>query len=127
VRKNIRLAECPSFGQTIFEYAPHSKGAADYAALAEEIAAMSSEPPAEASEPAADESGRDSGGGGFAPIENQAEGLHPRNEADAPACAHVADEAADFPTDEADARSESGGAQGDETDEWRMARRLTAS
>jgi len=34
VRRNIKLAECPSFGQTIFDYAPHSHGAEDYLALA---------------------------------------------------------------------------------------------
>jgi chromosome partitioning protein len=38
VRRNIRLAEAPSFGQTIFEYAPHSNGAADYRSLALEVA-----------------------------------------------------------------------------------------
>lgn len=37
IRRNIKLAECPSHGQTIFSYAPKSPGAADYAALAEEI------------------------------------------------------------------------------------------
>lgn len=37
IRRNIKLAECPSHGQTIFTYAPKSPGAADYAALAEEI------------------------------------------------------------------------------------------
>jgi chromosome partitioning protein len=35
VRRNIKLAECPSFGQTIFEYAPHAPGSEDYKALAE--------------------------------------------------------------------------------------------
>ncbi|HYF15403.1 MAG TPA: AAA family ATPase [Phycisphaerales bacterium] len=35
VRRNIKLAECPSFGQSIFEYAPGAPGAADYGALAE--------------------------------------------------------------------------------------------
>ena len=35
VRRNIKLAECPSFGQTIFEYAPGASGAEDYAALAD--------------------------------------------------------------------------------------------
>lgn len=34
IRRNIKLAECPSFGQTIFEYAPIAPGAEDYAALA---------------------------------------------------------------------------------------------
>jgi chromosome partitioning protein len=39
VRRNIKLAECPSFGQTIFEYAPGCPGAADYAGLGEAIVA----------------------------------------------------------------------------------------
>jgi len=34
VRRNIKLAEAPSFGQTIFQYEPHCAGARDYAALA---------------------------------------------------------------------------------------------
>jgi chromosome partitioning protein len=34
VRRNIKLAECPSFGQTIFEYARWCPGAIDYAELA---------------------------------------------------------------------------------------------
>jgi chromosome partitioning protein len=34
VRRNIKLAECPSFGKTIFAYAPQAPGAEDYAALA---------------------------------------------------------------------------------------------
>lgn len=37
IRRNIRLAECPSFGQSIFQYAPSSRGAEDYASLAGEI------------------------------------------------------------------------------------------
>ena len=37
IAKNIKLAEAPSYGQTIFEYAPDSPGAQDYAALADEI------------------------------------------------------------------------------------------
>ena len=36
-RRNVKLAECPSFGQSIFGYAPKSPGAADYAALANEV------------------------------------------------------------------------------------------
>jgi len=38
IRRNIRLAEAPSFGQSILKYAPSSNGAADYRSLAEEIA-----------------------------------------------------------------------------------------
>jgi len=34
IRRNIKLAECPSFGSTIFDYAPTAAGAADYAVLA---------------------------------------------------------------------------------------------
>jgi chromosome partitioning protein len=37
VRRNIKLAECPSFGQSIFAYAPTCHGAQDYAALAKEV------------------------------------------------------------------------------------------
>ena len=37
IRRNIKLAECPSFGQTIFDYAPASHGAEDYIALVEEL------------------------------------------------------------------------------------------
>ncbi|MGC4005879.1 MAG: AAA family ATPase [Pirellulales bacterium] len=40
IRRNIRLAEAPSFGQTIFQYAPESHGACDYAALAENLLAI---------------------------------------------------------------------------------------
>jgi len=35
VRRNIKLAECPSFGKTIFDYAPGASGAEDYARLGE--------------------------------------------------------------------------------------------
>jgi chromosome partitioning protein len=37
IRRNVRLAEAPSFGQSIFEYAASSHGAEDYAALAAEV------------------------------------------------------------------------------------------
>lgn len=37
IRRNIRLAEAPSFGQSIFQYAPTSPGAEDYHQLAAEI------------------------------------------------------------------------------------------
>ncbi|MEC8473095.1 MAG: ParA family protein [Planctomycetota bacterium] len=40
IRRNIRLAEAPSFGQSIFQYAPESNGAADYLALAQEVLAQ---------------------------------------------------------------------------------------
>jgi chromosome partitioning protein len=38
IRRNVRLAEAPSFGQSIFQYAPDSHGAEDYLRLAEEVA-----------------------------------------------------------------------------------------
>jgi len=38
IRRNIKLAESPSFGQSIFDYAPDCHGAMDYAKLAESVA-----------------------------------------------------------------------------------------
>jgi chromosome partitioning protein len=37
LRRNVKLAECPSFGKSIFAYAPTCHGAEDYAALAREV------------------------------------------------------------------------------------------
>jgi chromosome partitioning protein len=37
IRSNVALAEAPSCGQTIFEYAPKSSGAEDYESLAKEV------------------------------------------------------------------------------------------
>jgi chromosome partitioning protein len=39
IRRNVKLAEAPSHGKSIFDYAPGCPGAADYAALAREVAA----------------------------------------------------------------------------------------
>jgi len=39
VRRNVKLAECPSFGQTIFQYEPWCAGGRDYRNLAEALAA----------------------------------------------------------------------------------------
>ncbi|MGK0219260.1 MAG: chromosome partitioning protein [Planctomycetota bacterium] len=44
IRSNVKLAESPSHSQTIFEYAPESNGAADYAALALEVIAQEEAP-----------------------------------------------------------------------------------
>jgi chromosome partitioning protein len=44
IRTNVRLAEAPSFGKTIFEYAPDSNGAQDYEALAAEMLGPVSQP-----------------------------------------------------------------------------------
>jgi hypothetical protein len=65
IRRNIKLAECPSFGQVIFQYAPGSHGAQDYMALAGEVLAM--EPGAAA---AADTPGGDSPANSEAGIRN---------------------------------------------------------
>jgi len=41
IRRNIKLAECPSFGKSIFAYAPACHGAQDYQDLAREVLAES--------------------------------------------------------------------------------------
>ena len=43
IRRNIRLAEAPSFGQSILQYAPDSNGAEDYRALCEELVSSAAE------------------------------------------------------------------------------------
>ncbi|HXG61525.1 MAG TPA: AAA family ATPase [Planctomycetota bacterium] len=40
IRTNVRLAEAPSHGKSIFDYAPESYGAEDYLALAREVAGI---------------------------------------------------------------------------------------
>lgn len=46
IRRNVKLAESPSFGRSIFDYAPSCAGAKDYAALANEVlGAVVVEPP----------------------------------------------------------------------------------
>ena len=40
IRRNIRLAEAPSYEQSIFEYAPQSAGAEDYRSLADEVISL---------------------------------------------------------------------------------------
>ena len=37
IRDNVSVAEAPSYGKTIYEYKPKSKGAEDYLALSREI------------------------------------------------------------------------------------------
>src|SRR5207237_7427312 len=41
VPRSVRLSEAPSYGLTILEYDPNSRGALSYAALAEEVVARS--------------------------------------------------------------------------------------
>jgi chromosome partitioning protein len=50
IAKNIKLAEAPSYGQSILEYAPESAGAADYRALAREVIAQEPNGPGESGE-----------------------------------------------------------------------------
>ena len=59
IRRNIKLAEAPSFGQSIFRYASKCPGAQDYASLSREVEAMPAAatlplitPPAETPQPA---------------------------------------------------------------------------
>ena len=60
IRRNIKLAECPSFGQTIFEYAPTAAGAQDYTDLARSVlgerdtTTLTTAPTAFATDPAPD-------------------------------------------------------------------------
>lgn len=37
IRRNIKLAEAPGFGQAIFDYSPKSSGSLDYASLVQEV------------------------------------------------------------------------------------------
>jgi chromosome partitioning protein len=53
IRRNIKLAECPSFGQPVTAYDPASNGAADYRSLAKEVLAMDEVPTAAAPAPVA--------------------------------------------------------------------------
>ena len=56
IRNNVKLAEAPSHGQTIFQYDPSSNGAKDYDALAGEVLGeLPVEPPVPAEAPAAAE------------------------------------------------------------------------
>jgi len=52
IRRNIKLAECPSHGRTIFQYEPNSHGAEDYLALADEFLAACDQTPASPGEEA---------------------------------------------------------------------------
>ena len=55
IRRNIRLAEAPSFGQSILEYASTSNGAEDYRQLAREVLGLSEESASEVAAIAAEE------------------------------------------------------------------------
>jgi len=45
IRANVKLAEAPSFGQHVLEYAPSSNGSLDYRKLAQEVIAQESRDP----------------------------------------------------------------------------------
>jgi chromosome partitioning protein len=51
ISSNVKLAESPSFGKTIFEYAPESIGARDFAALSHEVLSQEVLPKALAGSP----------------------------------------------------------------------------
>jgi len=53
IRRNIKLAESPSFGQHILKYDPASNGASDYRALAKEVLGIAEPTPAQPSQPRA--------------------------------------------------------------------------
>ena len=59
IRRNVKLAECPSYGKTIFDYEPSSHGAQDYQQLADEFLAVvfPPSPAVESLEPAAADPG----------------------------------------------------------------------
>ena len=48
VRRNIKLAEAPSYGKTIFEYEPACNGAEDYGLIAQYLQGQNNNHPAEA-------------------------------------------------------------------------------
>jgi len=70
IRRNIKLAECPSHGLTIFDYEPGSNGAADYGALADEFLTCFDAPEREAG-PALAARPFAQGAGGLAPFSQQ--------------------------------------------------------
>ena len=47
IRRNIRLAEAPSYGQSIFDYDAKSNGAEDYRSFAAEVLQMTKNDTAE--------------------------------------------------------------------------------
>ena len=53
IRANVKLAEAPSFGQHVLEYAPSSNGSLDYRKLAQEVIGQESRDPALADLPEA--------------------------------------------------------------------------
>lgn len=50
IRRNVKLAESPSHGKTIFEYEPNCNGSLDYMALAKEVIEMEIPPSAKSKE-----------------------------------------------------------------------------
>lgn len=55
IRRNIRLAEAPSFGQSILEYATTSNGAEDYRQLAREVLSLAEDSACEVAATVAEE------------------------------------------------------------------------
>ncbi len=73
VRRNIKLAECPSFGQTIFEYAPSAAGAADYEALARNLTGAPEPTPPSKDEPKNEPNAEPAPGPGVQTVETKPE------------------------------------------------------
>lgn len=57
IRRNVRLAEAPSYGQSVFQYAPGCHGAEDYRQLALEVLEQSTLLPAQTEETSSEISG----------------------------------------------------------------------
>ena len=62
VRRNIKLAEAPSYGKTIFEYEPKCHGAEDYRTVAEYIHSQTGAEPKGQAEPVVVSEGESVGG-----------------------------------------------------------------
>ncbi|MCK4958215.1 MAG: ParA family protein [Planctomycetes bacterium] len=57
IRRNIKLAEAPSYGKTIFEYEPNCHGASDYEGVASFLFGQKSDPQPDKQEQVAEASG----------------------------------------------------------------------
>ena len=106
IRRNIKLAEAPSYGQTIFEYAPDCNGADDYSKVARFLLGVEDTPAPEPEPELAT----------AAPAPEPTPELQADNPAEEPAIATAAEPQSDSPEQAplADALSES---QGDNSEE----------
>lgn len=88
IRRNVKLAEAPSFGQSIFAYAPTAAGAEDYLRLARAFIDANPHPsaqaPSEARSDAAPDAGRGEGANGAEVVVRPAGAHSPAAAAPAP-------------------------------------------